>query len=80
MDESKVLIKYMNKTDFLDLLFDSVFALTITRLSTGITSVNMDPISNIVLVINMIVGRFEIITIIYLFLNISKKKHAYHAK
>jgi trk system potassium uptake protein TrkH len=54
--------------------------LTTTGLSTGITSVNMDPISKIVLIINMIVGRFEIITIIYLFLNISKKKHAYHAK
>lgn len=74
------IISQMEKTNFLDSLFDSVSALTTTGLSTGITSVNMDPISKIVLIINMIVGRFEIITIIYLFLNISKKKHAYHAK
>jgi trk system potassium uptake protein TrkH len=74
------IISHMDKTNFADSLFDSVSALTTTGLSTGITSVNMDPISKIVLIINMIVGRFEIITIIYLFLNISKKKHAYHAK
>jgi trk system potassium uptake protein TrkH len=48
--------------------------LTTTGLSTGITSVEMDPISKIVLIINMIVGRFEIITIIYLFVKISTKR------
>ncbi len=64
----------MDKENFLDSLFDSVSALTTTGLSTGITSIDMDPLSKIVLIINMIVGRFEIITIIYLFLNISKKR------
>jgi len=68
------IISYIDKQDFLDSLFDSVSALTTTGLSTGITSVEMDPISKIVLIINMIVGRFEIITIIYLFVKISKKK------
>jgi trk system potassium uptake protein TrkH len=58
----------------MDSLFDSVSALTTTGLSTGITSMDMEPLSKIVLIINMIVGRFEIITIIYLFLNISKKR------
>ncbi|WP_148687576.1 potassium transporter TrkG [Candidatus Nitrosocosmicus hydrocola] len=72
------IISYMDKKNFLDSLFDSVSALTTTGLSTGITSVYMDPISKIVLIINMIVGRFEIITIIYLFLNISKKLHLLH--
>ena len=69
-----IIISHMDKENFLDSLFDSVSALTTTGLSTGITSVEMDPISKIVLIINMIVGRFEIITIIYLFLNISKKR------
>lgn len=68
------IISYIDKQDFLDSLFDSVSALTTTGLSTGITSVEMDPISKIVLIINMIVGRFEIITIIYLFVKISKKR------
>ena len=69
-----IIISHMDKENFLDSLFDSVSALTTTGLSTGITSINMDPLSKIVLIINMIVGRFEIITIIYLFLNISKKR------
>ncbi len=68
------IISYIDKQNFLDSLFHSVSALTTTGLSTGITSVEMDPISKIVLIINMIVGRFEIITIIYLFVKISKKK------
>ena len=58
----------------MDSLFDSVSALTTTGISTGVTSMDMNPVSKIVLIINMIVGRFEIITIIYLFLNISKKR------
>jgi trk system potassium uptake protein TrkH len=69
-----IIISHIDKENFLDSLFDSVSALTTTGLSTGITSVEMDPISKIVLIINMIVGRFEIITIIYLFVKISKKR------
>ena len=69
-----IIISHIDKENFFDSLFDSVSALTTTGLSSGITSVEMDPISKIVLIINMIVGRFEIITIIYLFVKISKKK------
>ncbi len=69
-----IIISHIDKVNFLDSLFESVSALTTTGLSTGITSVEMDPISKIVLIINMIVGRFEIITIIYLFVKISKKR------
>jgi trk system potassium uptake protein TrkH len=69
-----IIISYIDKENFLDSLFDSVSALTTTGLSSGITSVEMDPISKIVLIINMIAGRFEIITIIYLFVKISKKR------
>ena len=69
-----MIISQMDKENFMDSLFDSVSALTTTGLSTGVTSIDMNPLSKIVLIINMIVGRFEIITIIYLFLNISKKR------
>ena len=69
-----IIISHIDKENFFDSLFESVSALTTTGLSSGITSVDMDPISKIVLIINMIVGRFEIITIIYLFVKISKKK------
>ncbi|WP_458747548.1 potassium transporter TrkG [Candidatus Nitrosocosmicus sp. T] len=69
-----IIISHIDKENFLDSLIDSVSALTTTGLSSGITSVEMDPISKIVLIINMIAGRFEIITIIYLFVKISKKR------
>ena len=69
-----IIISHIDKENFFDSLFDSVSALTTTGLTSGITSVEMDPISKIVLIINMIVGRFEIITIIYLFVKISKKR------
>jgi trk system potassium uptake protein len=69
-----IIISHLDKENFLDSFFDSVSALTTTGLSSGITSVEMDPISKIVLIINMIIGRFEIITIIYLFVKISKKR------
>ncbi len=69
-----IIISHIDKENFFDSLFESVSALTTTGLSSGITSVEMDPISKIVLIINMIVGRFEIITIIYLFVKISKKR------
>ncbi|MDQ3083456.1 MAG: CBS domain-containing protein [Thermoproteota archaeon] len=69
-----IIISHIDKENFFDSLFDSVSALTTTGLSSGITSVEMDPISKIVLIINMIVGRFEIITIIYLIVKISRKR------
>lgn len=69
-----IIISHIDKENFLDSFFDSVSALTTTGLSSGITSVEMDPVSKIVLIINMIIGRFEIITIIYLFVKISKKR------
>lgn len=46
-----IIISYVDKVNFMDSLFDSVSALTTTGLSSGITSVNMDPISKIVLII-----------------------------
>ena len=72
-----ILLSILTGKDFLDSLFESVSSLTTSGLSAGITNINADLISKILLIINMIVGRFEIIAVIYLFLEISKikKKH-----
>ena len=67
----------LNQNNLLDLLFESVAAVTTTGLSTGITPLNMDITSKIFLIVNMISGRFEIIAIVYLFLEISKRKHTH---
>jgi len=48
-------------------MFESVSALPTTRMSTGITSLALDPISKLMLITNMIIGRFEIIAILYSF-------------
>jgi len=52
---------------FMDSYFESTAALTTGGLSVGITSLDLDPASKIILAINMILGRFEIIAIIYIF-------------
>ncbi|HKX80834.1 MAG TPA: potassium transporter TrkG [Nitrososphaera sp.] len=52
---------------FEDGLFESVSALTTTGLSNGITSLQLDPFSKLMLTANMILGRFEIIAILYIF-------------
>jgi len=70
------LISILTEKNFLDSLFESVSALTTTGLTAGITNINADLLSKILLIVNMIIGRFEIIAVIYLFLEISKiKKH-----
>jgi len=70
-----IALSYFSQKNLLDSLFESVSAVTTTGLSTGITSMNMNIISKIFLIINMIAGRFEIITIVYLLLEVSKIKH-----
>ncbi len=70
------LLSILTEKNFLDSLFESVSALTTTGLTAGITNINADLLSKVLLIINMIIGRFEIIAVIYLFLEISKiKKH-----
>ncbi|HEU5120421.1 MAG TPA: potassium transporter TrkG [Candidatus Nitrosocosmicus sp.] len=61
--------------DFLNSLFESVSAITTTGISAGITSPNMSIITQVFLIFNMIAGRFEIIAIVYFFLEISRRKH-----
>ena len=68
-------IWYVEQKDFLNSLFESVSAITTTGISTGITSPDMNIISQIFLIFNMISGRFEIIAIVYFFLEISRRKH-----
>lgn len=67
-----ILLSIFSGQTFLDSMFESVSALTTSGLSTGITSLDAELGSKILLIINMIIGRFEIIAVIYLFLEISK--------
>jgi trk system potassium uptake protein TrkH len=62
-----IVLSYFAERNFLDALFESVSALTTTGLSTGITALDLDLVSKLFLIINMIVGRFEIIAILYIF-------------
>ncbi len=52
----------------------SVSALTTSGITAGITSMDMGIVSKAFLVANMIAVRFEIIAIVYLFLEISRRK------
>ncbi len=70
-----IVIWYVEQKDFLNSLFESVSAITTTGISTGITSPDMNIVSQIFLIFNMIAGRFEIIAIVYFFLEISRRKH-----
>jgi trk system potassium uptake protein TrkH len=58
---------------FEDGLFESASALSNTGLTSGITSLALDSFSKLVLVANMIVGRFEIIAIFYIFFSALRK-------
>ena len=58
----------------MDSFFESVSALTTTGITTGITSMDMNVVSKIFLIVNMIFGRFEIIAIVYLFIENKKIK------
>ncbi|CAN5198745.1 TrkH family potassium uptake protein [soil metagenome] len=62
-----LVISYFAERNFVDSLFESVSALTTTGLSTGITTLNLDLVSKTFLIFNMVVGRFEIIAILYIF-------------
>jgi trk system potassium uptake protein len=70
---SGISIKYLTNTSFIDALFESVSASTNTGLSIGITNVELDSVSKSILITNMIMGRFEIITILYIFFNFLRR-------
>lgn len=62
-----VIIAQLNNTEMLDSIFASTSALTNTGISVGLITVESDLISKVILVANMIVGRFEIITVLFIF-------------
>ena len=66
---SAIAISYLTKSDFIDALFEASSTLSNTGLTVGITSIDLDIISKLILSINMILGRFEIITILYIFIS-----------
>jgi len=68
------LLSYLNGLPFLDSLFESTSALTTTGLTVGITSMQLDLISKSVLIVNMIVGKFEIIILLYIFFGAVRRK------
>jgi trk system potassium uptake protein TrkH len=67
------LLSYSTGRSLEDSMFESVSALSTTGMSTGITSLALDPFSKLMLTANMIVGRFEIIAILYIFFSSLRK-------
>jgi trk system potassium uptake protein TrkH len=66
---SAIAISYLNKSNFIDALFEASSTLSNTGLTVGMTTMDLDIISKLILSINMILGRFEIITILYIFIS-----------
>lgn len=66
---SAIAISYLTKSAFIDALFEASSTLSNTGLTVGVTTMDLDIISKLILSINMILGRFEIITILYIFIS-----------
>jgi trk system potassium uptake protein len=64
-----VAISYLDGSNLFDTFFESVSAVTNTGLTSGITSLDLGVSSKIILSVNMIIGRFEIIAILNIFFN-----------
>ena len=64
-------IYYLNieKNSFIDTIFETASTISNNGLTVGITTINMDSISKLILSFNMIMGRFEIIAILYIFIS-----------
>jgi trk system potassium uptake protein len=60
-------LSYFTNSSFEDAMFEAASAISTTGLTAGITSVNLDVFSKLMLATNMIIGRFEIIAILYIF-------------
>ncbi len=70
---SATTVSYLNKSDFVDALFESSAALSNTGFSVGITTMDLDLVSKLILSINMVLGRFEIIALLYIFISRLRK-------
>ena len=60
---------YKNDNENDNLIFETASTVSNTGLSAGITTMNLDAISKLILSFNMIMGRFEIIVILYIFIS-----------
>jgi trk system potassium uptake protein TrkH len=60
-------LSFLTNSRLEDAMFEAVSAISTTGLTAGITSVNLDVFSKLLLASNMILGRFEIIAILYIF-------------
>lgn len=65
---SGISLTFLTSNSFIDSLFESVSTISNTGLSVGITAMDLDLVSKIILSSNMIIGRFEIIAIFYIFI------------
>jgi trk system potassium uptake protein len=64
-------IYYLNikNTSFIDALFETASTVSNNGLTIGLTTMDLDSISKLILSFNMIMGRFEIIAILYIFVS-----------
>ena len=60
-------LSFLEDAPFEDALFESISALTTTGLSTGIIAIDSDIPAKIILMVNMVAGRFEIVAILFIF-------------
>ena len=59
----------MNNNSFIDAIFETASTISNSGLTIGITTMDLDSISKMILSFNMIMGRFEIIAILYIFIS-----------
>jgi trk system potassium uptake protein len=55
--------------NFINIIFETASTISNTGLSAGITTMHLDSFSKLILSFNMIMGRFEIIAILYIFIS-----------
>src|SRR5215211_3142662 len=55
--------------NFIDTVFETASTISNTGFSTGITTMDLNSMSKMVLSFNMVMGRFEIIAILYIFIS-----------
>ncbi len=70
---SALIIGFLDNRSFIDALFESVSTISNTGLTVGISTMELDDISKLVLSMNMILGRFEIIAILYIFIDMLRR-------
>ncbi|HJT83079.1 MAG TPA: potassium transporter TrkG [Nitrososphaeraceae archaeon] len=66
---SAIAISFLSKSNFIDALFETSSTLSNTGLTVGVTTLDLDIISKLIISANMILGRFEIITLLYIFIS-----------